>query len=86
MTAQEPFRKLMDNEQSVKITAKTISEALQVLCRKFPIMAQRLVDKQGQVRPFINIYLNQEEIRFLSRETALRDGDEISIIPAISGG
>ena len=82
-----PLRKLTNNEEVVEINAATIGEALVELQTRFPGIQERLVDDKGEVRRFVNVYLNEEDIRFLQgRATALKDGDEISIIPAIAGG
>ena len=82
-----PLRKLTNNEEVVEINAATIGEALIELQTRFPGIQERLVDDKGEVRRFVNVYLNEEDIRFLQgRATALKDGDEISIIPAIAGG
>jgi molybdopterin synthase sulfur carrier subunit len=54
---------------------------------RYPGIKERLTDEAGSVRRFVNVYVNEEDIRFLqNQETALRDGDEVSIIPAIAGG
>jgi molybdopterin synthase sulfur carrier subunit len=82
-----PLRKLTNNEEVVEINAATIGEAIVELQTRFPGIQERLVDDRGEVRRFVNVYLNEEDIRFLQgRATALKDGDEISIIPAIAGG
>jgi molybdopterin synthase sulfur carrier subunit len=82
-----PLRKLTNNEELVEINADTIGAAILELQARFPGIGERLVDEQGQVRRFVNVYVNEEDIRFLkNRETPLKDGDEISIIPAIAGG
>jgi molybdopterin synthase sulfur carrier subunit len=82
-----PLRKLTNNEEVVEINAATIGEAIVELQTRFPGIQERLVDDKGEVRRFVNVYLNEEDIRFLQgRATALKDGDEISIIPAIAGG
>ena len=82
-----PLRKLTNNEEVVEINAATIGEAIVELQTRFPGIQERLVDDQGEVRRFVNVYLNEEDIRFLQgRATPLKDGDEISIIPAIAGG
>jgi molybdopterin synthase sulfur carrier subunit len=78
---------LTNNEELVEINAATIGEAIVELQTRFPGIQERLVDDKGEVRRFVNVYLNEEDIRFLQgRATALKDGDEISIIPAIAGG
>ena len=82
-----PLRKLTNNEELVEINATNIGEAIVELQTRFPGIRERLVDDKGEVRRFVNVYVNEEDIRFLkNRETPLKDGDEISIIPAIAGG
>ena len=82
-----PLRKLTNNEEVVEVTAGTIGEAFAELQAKFPGIRERLLDETGGVRRFVNVYVNEEDIRFLqNQETPLKDGDEISIIPAIAGG
>ena len=82
-----PLRKLTNNEEIVVVNAATINEAIKELSARFPGIQERLMDEKGEVRRFINVYLNEEDIRFLQNQsTALKDGDEISIIPAIAGG
>ena len=82
-----PLRKLTNNEELVEVNAATIGAAIEELQARFPGIAERLVDEKGEVRRFVNVYVNEEDIRFLqNKETPLKDGDEISIIPAIAGG
>jgi molybdopterin synthase sulfur carrier subunit len=82
-----PLRKLTNNEELVEVNAATIGAAIQELQTRFPGIAERLVDDKGEVRRFVNVYVNEEDIRFLQNNaTPLKDGDEISIIPAIAGG
>ena len=82
-----PLRKLTNNEELVEVNAATIGSAIEELQSRFPGIAERLVDEKGEVRRFVNVYVNEEDIRFLqNKETPLKDGDEISIIPAIAGG
>ena len=82
-----PLRKLTNNEEIVEVNAATIGDLITELQTRFPGIAERLVDDKGEVRRFVNVYLNEEDIRFLqNRATPLKDGDEISIIPAIAGG
>ena len=82
-----PLRKLTNNEELVEIKATTIGEAIVELQSKYPGIKERLVDDNGEVRRFVNVYVNEEDIRFLkNQQTPLKDGDEISIIPAIAGG
>ena len=82
-----PLRKLTNIEETVEVNAKSVGEAITELQARFPGIQERLVDEKGEVRRFVNVYVNQEDIRFLkNRETPLKDGDEVSIIPAIAGG
>ena len=82
-----PLRKLTNNEEVVAVEAGTIGEVIDELQTKFPGFKERLLDESGSVRRFVNVYVNEEDIRFLqNKDTALKDGDEISIIPAIAGG
>jgi molybdopterin synthase sulfur carrier subunit len=82
-----PLRKLTNNEELVQVDAATIGEAITELQSRFPGIGERLIDEKGEVRRFVNVYVNEEDIRFLqNKNTPLKDGDEISIIPAIAGG
>jgi molybdopterin synthase sulfur carrier subunit len=82
-----PLRKLTNNEEIVEVAAATIGEAIAELQTRYPGIKERLVDDNGEVRRFVNVYVNEEDIRFLKNQhTPLNDGDEISIIPAIAGG
>jgi molybdopterin synthase sulfur carrier subunit len=82
-----PLRKLTHDEEIVQVSAGTVGGAITELQTRFPGIKERLVDDTGNVRRFVNVYVNEEDIRFLqNQETALKDGDEISIIPAIAGG
>ena len=82
-----PLRKLTNNEELVEVEATSVAGAIDGLQRQFPGIRERLLDESGAVRRFVNVYVNEEDIRFLgNQETPLKDGDEISIIPAIAGG
>ncbi|HXI50329.1 MAG TPA: ubiquitin-like small modifier protein 1 [Candidatus Saccharimonadales bacterium] len=82
-----PLRKLTNNEEVVEVAATTVGEAINELQARYPGIKERLVDDSGAVRRFVNVYLNEEDIRFLqNQQTSLKDGDELSIIPAIAGG
>ena len=82
-----PLRKLTNNEEVVEVSAATIGDAITELQTRCPGIKERLVDESGSVRRFVNVYVNEEDIRFLqNQQTTLKDGDEISIIPAIAGG
>jgi sulfur-carrier protein len=82
-----PLMKLTDNKSEVTAEGATINDILNNLENQFAGIKERICDENGAPRRFINIYLNEEDIRFLEGEsTAVKDGDEISIIPAIAGG
>jgi sulfur-carrier protein len=82
-----PLRKLTKERDTVQATGQTVQEILNSLEAQFPGLKERLCDEQGQLRRFVNVYLNNEDIRFTQGQlTAVKDGDEISIIPAIAGG
>jgi molybdopterin synthase sulfur carrier subunit len=82
-----PLRAMTKGAAEVKVTADTVSGLIDGLERLYPGMRERLVEESGELRRFINIYVNQEDIRFLQGEkTALKQGDEVSIVPAIAGG
>jgi MoaD family protein len=82
-----PLRKLTNDQEIVEVQAATIGDAIGELQGQFPGIKDRLVDESGAVRRFVNVYVNEEDIRFLqNQQTALKDGDEVSIIPAIAGG
>lgn len=69
------------------VNAPTVGEAIVELETRFPEIKKRILDETGEVRRFVNVYVNEEDIRFLqNQKTPLKDGDEISIIPAIAGG
>ena len=82
-----PLRKLTNNEEVVEVIAITVGNAIAELQSRYPGIKERLVDENGAVRRFVNVYVNEEDIRFLqNQQTPLKDGDEVSIIPAIAGG
>jgi len=82
-----PLQKLTNNQAEVQVEAKNVNELLADLEKQHPGIKERLCDAEGKLRRFVNIYVNEEDIRFLQgQETALKQGDDISIIPAIAGG
>lgn len=84
---QEPLRKFLDNEAVVEISAGSIADVIGKLKARYPNFAARLLDERGSIRRFVNVYVNEEDIRFLqNQETLLKDGDEITIIPSTAGG
>jgi len=82
-----PLRKLTDNADVIEVSAPTVGDAIAELQTRFPGIKERLLDETGAVRRFVNVYVNEEDIRFLqNQQTPLKNGDEVSIIPAIAGG
>ena len=82
-----PLRKFTQGSDEVDASANTISAMFDDLERNHPGIKERVVDESGKVRRFVNVYVNGDDIRFLMNvDTALKDGDNISIVPAIAGG
>ena len=82
-----PLMKLTNNKSEVTAEGSTITEILNSLETQFAGIKERICEENGSPRRFINIYVNEEDIRFLDGEnSAVKEGDEISIIPAIAGG
>ena len=82
-----PLRSLTKGNAEVQATGDTVTGLVDDLERQFPGLRDRLVDEGGELRRFINIYVNEEDIRFLQgKKTALKAGDSVSIVPAIAGG
>ena len=82
-----PLRKLTNELETVSGVGATIGELIDNLDKAFPGLKDRVCDESGNVRRFVNIYVNGEDIRFLDEKaTAVKDSDEISIVPAIAGG
>jgi len=81
-----PLRTLTSGKDEVEAGGKTVREVIDDLERNYPGLRERLCDDKG-VRRFVNIYQNEEDIRFLDAlDTVVKDGDSISIVPAIAGG
>jgi len=82
-----PLRKLTQDKETVQASGATIQAIVDDLEKQYPGLKERLCDERGELRRFVNIYLNDEDIRFAQgKATPVKDGDEISIIPAIAGG
>ena len=82
-----PLRSLTAQKDTVEASAHTVTELIAQLEADYPGMGARLKGDDGTLRRFINIYVNDEDIRFLQgAETPLKDGDQVSIVPAIAGG
>ena len=82
-----PLRPMTGGKGEVEGAGSSVVELIDHLNGAHPGLKDRICDEQGEVRRFINIYVNEEDIRFLTgKETPLKDGDEVSIVPAIAGG
>lgn len=82
-----PLQKLTRQSALVEVSAPSIRQLIDALEKDYPGFKERICDDTGKIRRFVNVYLNEEDIRFLSQEeTSLKDGDEVSIVPAIAGG
>jgi sulfur-carrier protein len=82
-----PLRKLTQNQEIVEADGTTIGEVIESLERTYPGLKERICDDQNQIRRFVNVFLNDEDVRFLNEtKTQVKSGDEVSIVPAIAGG
>ena len=82
-----PLRRVTNGEQQVDIDAANVLDTIDSLDSKFPGIKDRLCDETGDLRYFVNVYLNGEDVRFLQGlQTTTKTGDELSIVPAVAGG
>ncbi|MDZ4789460.1 MAG: MoaD/ThiS family protein [Blastochloris sp.] len=82
-----PLRGLTNNQDIVHVAAGNVSDLINDLNTQFPGIKERLVDDQGNLRRFVNFYVNGEDVRFLDdKNSVVKDGDEVTIVPAIAGG
>ena len=82
-----PLRKLTNGESEVEANGADISQLIDDLEKNYPGIKGKLCEDNGNVRKFLNIYLNDDDIRFMySLATEVKDGDNVSLIPAIAGG
>lgn len=81
-----PMRQHTEGQATIEATGATVKAVLENLGQKYPGITQRIFEN-GQVRRFVNVYLNEEDIRYLDNlDSAVKDGDELAIIPAVAGG
>ncbi|ACN98869.1 MoaD/ThiS family protein [Sulfurihydrogenibium azorense] len=81
------LRRITQGQGEVSVEASNIAELIDALEKEFPGIKERLVDENGEIRKFVNFFVNDEDIRFLQgKDTPLKDGDVVAIIPAIAGG
>ncbi len=82
-----PLRKLTNGADEINAQGNNVRSLVEDLERNFPGIKERICDESGKIRRFVNIYVNGDDIRFLQNlETSLKEGDSISIVPAIAGG
>jgi sulfur-carrier protein len=82
-----PLRPYAGRSDTVEVDARTVGEALGGLTSKYGELRKHLYTDEGKIRSFVNVYLNDEDIRYLQKEkTPIKDGDTISIVPSIAGG
>ncbi|MCH7786153.1 MAG: MoaD/ThiS family protein [Chloroflexi bacterium] len=82
-----PLRRVTNGQDKVNVEGATLGEIVGSLENEFPGIKERLCDEQGELRNFVNVYVNGEDVRFLQGlDTVTKEGDEISIVPAVAGG
>lgn len=82
-----PLQKLVGDKAEVEAQGGTLREVIEGLASQNAEIKTRLLDDSGELRRFVNVYVNEEDVRFLQKlDTPLKDGDEVSIVPAIAGG
>lgn len=82
-----PLRALTDQQDVIQADGETLLTLVENLDRDYPGMGERIVDEDGEIRRFVNLFVNGEDVRFLDGlATALGQGDEVSIVPAVAGG
>ena len=82
-----PLRQYTGKQPAVEVNAGTIGDALSDLVARHPDLRRHLYTDEGKLRAFVNVYLNDEDVRYLQKEaTAVNEGDSISIVPSIAGG
>ena len=82
-----PLRKLTDNQAELQVEAGSVAELVDNLESAHAGIREKLLDESGEIRRYVNIFVNDEDIRFLDgKDTQLKEGDSVSIVPAIAGG
>lgn len=82
-----PLRQFTDGQDAVSLSGASVGEVLEALTGQFPGLKQHLFNDEGRLRSFVNIYLNDEDIRYLQKAASpVKDGDTLTIIPSIAGG
>lgn len=82
-----PLRQYAEKQAAIEVGGRTVGEALQQLTSRYPDLRRHLFTEEGRLRAFVNVYLNDEDIRYLEKEgTPLGENDQLSIVPSIAGG
>ncbi len=82
-----PLRQYVGKQADVEVSGRSVGDAMSDLVAKHPDLRRHLYNDDGKLRAFVNVYLNDEDVRYLQKEaTAVKDGDSISIVPSIAGG
>src|SRR4051795_4232039 len=82
-----PLRQFVEKNDTVEMSGSTVGEVLTGLTTRFPDLKKNLYNDEGKLRSFVNVYLNDEDIRYTGKEgTAVADADTLSIVPSIAGG
>ena len=82
-----PLRRLTNGQDKITAQGKTLQEIIDFLEQNFHTIKSRICNEDGEIRSFVNIYVNEEDVRFLNGiSSEINDGDEISIVPAVAGG
>ena len=82
-----PLRKLTGNQEEIPVSGGRLDSVLEQLNSAYPGLGERILDEKGEIRRFVNIFINDEDVRFLQeRKTTVAESDVISIVPAIAGG
>ena len=82
-----PLRQFAEKQNTVEVAGATVGEALAALTAKFPDLQKQIFNEEGKLRSFVNVYLNDEDIRYLKKDaTPVEDADTLSIVPSIAGG
>ncbi len=83
----QPLRNLTGNQSTVAADGANLGDCITTLETTYPGIRERLMDESGQLRRFVNVYVNGDDVRFIDGlSTPLKDGDEVSIVPAVAGG
>ncbi len=87
VTIPTPLRGYAGGQKTVSVEGKTVGEALSALTTQYPNLRQHLFGENGQLRSFVNVYLNDEDVRYLKYvDTPLKDSDTLAIVPSVAGG